>query len=174
LAWILELCEKWLKTLTPDGSLMLNIGSVFKEGVAAQQLHVERLLVKLEDELGVHLLQTLYWNSPTKMPTPLNWVGIKRLRVTQSVEPLLWLSPNPMAYGNNRHCLRPYSPEPTLRELRERELYLLPAVLSMLFPNPIGTCRSVRNTGGAQAPNGCLPCTGLPDGDKMPHWRTRT
>ena len=32
---------------------MLSIGSVFKEGVAAQQLHVERLLVKLEDELGV-------------------------------------------------------------------------------------------------------------------------
>jgi hypothetical protein len=53
---------------------MLNIGSVFKEGVAAQQLHIERLLVKLEDELGVHLLQTLYWANPTKMPTPLRWV----------------------------------------------------------------------------------------------------
>jgi site-specific DNA-methyltransferase (cytosine-N4-specific) len=143
--WLLELCEKWLGTLTPDGSLMLNIGSVFKEGVAAQQLHIERLLVKLEDELGVHLLQTLYWANPTKMPTPLNWVGIQRLRVTQSVEPLLWLSKNPMAYGNNRHCLRPYSPE-GLRSIEKPRLKKRPSGFSF-------GAGSFRNQGGSIPPS---------------------
>ena len=107
--WLTRFFEKWLPLLTPDGSFMVNIGSCFKEGSASQQLHVERLLIKLEDELGIHLLQHLYWHSPTKMP-PLQWVGIQRLRVTPSVEPLLWLSPNPNAYGNNRNVLREYTP----------------------------------------------------------------
>ena len=107
--WLTRLFEKWLPLLTPDGSFLFNIGHGFKEGSASQQLHIERLLIKLEDELGIHLLQHLYWHSPTKMP-PLQWVGIQRLRVTPSVEPLLWLSPNPNAYGNNRNVLREYTP----------------------------------------------------------------
>jgi len=92
--WLTRLFEQWLPLLTTDGSFLVNIGHVFKEGVAAQQLHVERLLIKLEDDLGIHLLQHLYWHSPTKMP-PLQWVGIKRLRVTPSVEPLLGSAPIP-------------------------------------------------------------------------------
>jgi DNA modification methylase len=107
--WMTELFAQWKDLLTPDGSILLNIGSCFKAGVPAQQLHVERLLVKLEDELGFHLLQRLDWHQPCRLPSPLKWVGIERMRVTSSVEPLLWLSPNPMAYGNNRHVLRSYS-----------------------------------------------------------------
>jgi hypothetical protein len=107
--WLLELCEKWAKLLTADESMMLNLGPVFKEGVAAQQLHVERLLVKLEDELGIHLLQRLDFFNPTQMPTPLNWVGIERLRVTQSLEPVFWISPNEMvvSMGRRNTQLRP-------------------------------------------------------------------
>jgi DNA modification methylase len=143
--WLLELCEKWAKLLTADGSMMLNIGPVFKEGVAAQQLHVERLLVKLEDELGIHLLQRFDFFSPTKMPTPLNWVGKERLRVTQAVEPVLWISPNAMAYGNNRHCLRPYSPE-GLRSIEKPRLNKRPSGFSF-------GAGSFRNQGGSIPPS---------------------
>jgi DNA modification methylase len=107
--WMLALCEIWCELLSPTGSMMLNVGPCWKPGVPAQQLHVERLLVRLEDQVGMHLLQRLDWHSPTKLPTPLSWVGKRRLRGTSSVEPLLWLSPNPNARGNNRNVLRPYS-----------------------------------------------------------------
>jgi DNA modification methylase len=107
--WMLSLFEAWCELLTPAGSIMLNVGPCWKPGVPAQQLHTERLLVCLEDQLGVHLLQRLDWHSPTKLPTPLSWVGVRRMRVTSSVEPLLWLSPNPKAKGNNLNVLRPYS-----------------------------------------------------------------
>jgi DNA modification methylase len=107
--WLLELCAKWKDLLTPEGSMMLNIGPVFKKGVPAQQLHVERLIIGLEDQLGIHLLQRLDWFSPTKMPSPLEWVSQKRMRVTNSVEPILWCSPSPFAHGNNRNLLRPYT-----------------------------------------------------------------
>lgn len=108
--WMLSLCEGWCDLLAPAGSMILNIGPCWKPGIPAQQLHIERLLVRMEDQLGVHLLQRLDWHSPTKLPTPLSWVGIRRMRVTSSVEPLLWLSPNPTAKGNNLNVLRPYSP----------------------------------------------------------------
>ena len=124
--WMLELCASWRALLHPAGSMMLNIGPCWHKGLSAQQLHVERLLVKLEDELGIRLLQRLDWHSPTKMPTPLTWVGIRRLRVTPSVEPLLWVSPNPYAKGNNRNVLRPYS-RGGLREIRAPRLASRPS-----------------------------------------------
>ena len=100
--------------------MMLNIGRTFKKGLPAQSLHIERLLVSLEDRLGVHLLQELSWHNPTKMP-PLQWVGKHRMRVTPSVEPILWLSKNPHAYGSTQSVLRPYSKKGMQEILNPRE-----------------------------------------------------
>jgi site-specific DNA-methyltransferase (cytosine-N4-specific) len=73
--WMLSLCEKWCSLLSPRGSMMLNIGRTWRRGEPAQELHIERLLVSLEDRLSIHLLQNIDWASPTKLPTPLPWVG---------------------------------------------------------------------------------------------------
>jgi DNA modification methylase len=106
--WMLGHIERFLPLLTKDGSMMLNIGPTWKKGLPAQSLHVERLLISLEDKLGVHLLQRLDWNNPTKLP-PMQHVGKDRLRVTPSIEPILWVSHNARAFGNNTAILRPYS-----------------------------------------------------------------
>ena len=104
--WMLSHIERFLPLLTNDGSMMLNIGPTWKKGLPAQALHTERLLVSLEDKLGVFLLQRLDWFSPTRMPS-IPHAGKSRMRVTASVEPILWLSPNAKAYGNNLSVLRP-------------------------------------------------------------------
>ncbi len=107
--WMLHLCEGWRELLTPTGSIMLNVGPTWLPGKAQQSLHVERLLVKLEDELGLSLCQRLDWNSPNRLGA-LEWVGIRRIRVRATVEPILWLSADPnRAYANNRAVLTPYS-----------------------------------------------------------------
>jgi site-specific DNA-methyltransferase (cytosine-N4-specific) len=111
--WItamLKLFAGWRELLTPTGSIMLNLGPVWNPGEPSQSLYMERLLVQLEDTLGVKLLQRLDWHSPTKMPAPLEWCGIRRIRVKSSIEPIFWLSPYPhTAYGSNLNVLRPYS-----------------------------------------------------------------
>jgi hypothetical protein len=107
--WMIRLCKGWLPLLTKTGSIMLNLGPVWKRGVPAQSLYIERFLVRAEDTLGLSLLQMLHWHSPSKLPVPLNWVGIERCRVTSSIEPILWLSSNENAFGDNRQALRPYS-----------------------------------------------------------------
>lgn len=107
--WMLRLCEGWRELLTPTGSIMINVGPTWLPGKAQQSLHVERLLVKLEDELGLSLCQRLDWHSPGRLGA-LEWVGVRRIRVRPTVEPILWLSPDPNnAYANNRNVLTPYS-----------------------------------------------------------------
>lgn len=106
--WMLRLCEQMTPLLTNDGSFMFNLGPVWKPGVPAQSLYYERFLLRMEDALGIHLLQHLYWQNPVKLPQ-MAWNAKRRVRVTPSVEPIFWMSPNPNAYGNNRQVLRPYS-----------------------------------------------------------------
>jgi DNA modification methylase len=107
---MLRLFEGWRELLTPTGSIMLNLGPVWNPGEPSQSLYMERLLIALEDSLGVKLLQRLDWHSPTKLPSPLEWCGIRRIRVKPSIEPIFWLSPYPNeAFGDNRSVLKPYS-----------------------------------------------------------------
>jgi site-specific DNA-methyltransferase (cytosine-N4-specific) len=108
--WMVQLCDGWRELLTPTGSIMLNVGPTWNRGVPTQSTYIERLVVALEDELGLHLCQRLYWQNPTKLPQPREWVAIQRVRVKPQVEPILWLSPNPRAAANNRNVLVPYSP----------------------------------------------------------------
>jgi site-specific DNA-methyltransferase (cytosine-N4-specific) len=107
---MVHLFAGWRSLLTPTGSIMLNLGTVWNPGEPSQSLYMERLLIELEDSLGIRLLQRLDWFSPTRMPAPLEWVGVRRLRVKSSIEPIFWLSPYATtAYGDNRHVLKPYS-----------------------------------------------------------------
>lgn len=107
--WMVGLCEGWMPLFSKSGSMMLNLGNAWVPGMPAESSYIERLVVKLEDELGMNLIQRLYWHNPAKLPSPLGWVGIRRLRVKQSVEPVLWMSPNREAKGNNRNVLTPYT-----------------------------------------------------------------
>ncbi len=108
--WMLRLCEGWRELITPTGSIMLNIGPAWLPGKPQQSLHVERLLIGLEDHLGLSLCQRFDWDSPNRLGA-LEWVGIRRIRIRPTVEPLLWLSPDPArARANNRNVLTPYSP----------------------------------------------------------------
>ena len=107
--WMLRLCEGWRELLTPTGSLLLNLGPTWNAGEATQNTYIERLLIALEDQLGLRLCQRLYWQNTTKLPQPREWVAVRRVRVTPSIEPVLWLSPTAAPKANNRNVLRPYS-----------------------------------------------------------------
>ena len=108
--WLTSLASEWKKKLTDTGSLVLNLADVFTPGAPAVSLYQERLLIRLCDELGYTLAQKFYWENSSKMPGPAEWVCVRRIRVTPSIEQIYWLTKNPAtAKANNRHVLRPYS-----------------------------------------------------------------
>lgn len=110
ISWMMRLAEQWRELLTPTGSMMVNVGPVWMPGEPRQSTYIERFLIALEDHLGLYLCQRLGWESRTKLPSPLEWVGVRRIRVKDTVEPILWVSPNPdLAKADNRRVLRPYT-----------------------------------------------------------------
>src|SRR5262249_5969199 len=56
-----------------------------------------------------HLAQEFYWFNPSKLPTPAEWVTIRRTRVKDAVTTLWWLSKTEEPDADNRRVLKPYS-----------------------------------------------------------------
>src|SRR5205823_4219285 len=56
------------------------------------------------------LCQEFYWFNPAKLPSPAEWTNIKRFRVKDSVNLILWFAKNSAkAKADNRRVLRRYS-----------------------------------------------------------------
>jgi site-specific DNA-methyltransferase (cytosine-N4-specific) len=61
------------------------------------------------NEFNFHLCLEHYWWNPSKLPTPAEWVNVRRVRVKDAVNTVWWLSPTPWPKANNRRVLAPYS-----------------------------------------------------------------
>lgn len=107
---LVRMIESWLPLLTRTGSLVLNLGFNGSDPTTGQSsIAAERVLVALEDRLGLHLVQRLTWNNPSKPPSGY-WTTRARHRLTETAEVLYWLSLNPkQTKADNRRVLQPYS-----------------------------------------------------------------
>lgn len=107
--WMLERLARWKTILASDGSLFLNLGDAWNRGEPTISLYQERILLEACGRLGWSLASKLYWYNPAKMPSPAQYVTIERIRLTNAVEQIYWLSPSPRPRASNRRVLRPYS-----------------------------------------------------------------
>jgi site-specific DNA-methyltransferase (cytosine-N4-specific) len=62
------------------------------------------------EEFGFHLSQDFYWWNPSKLPSPAEWVTVRRIRVKDAINTVWWLSKTPWPKASNRRVLQPYSP----------------------------------------------------------------
>lgn len=109
--WFLGFAREIFRILSDDGSFVLNIGGSYNPKTPTRSLYHFKLLIALVEEVGFHLAQECFWYNPAKMPAPAEWVTVRRVRVKDSVEYVWWLSKSPFPKANNRHVLRPYSPD---------------------------------------------------------------
>ncbi len=93
-----------------------------------------------------YLAQEFFWWNPARLPAPIEWVNVRRLRVKDGVNTVWWLSKTPFPKADNRRVLWPYSKQQRLLQLRG----VAPA------KRPSGheiTERFCQNNGGAIPPN---------------------
>ncbi|MFA7638151.1 MAG: site-specific DNA-methyltransferase [Parvibaculum sp.] len=109
LRWFRPFAAGLKRVLKPHGSLVIDIGPAWQEGIPAKSLYQFELLTMLCEEYGFYLAQDFYWWNPSRMPVPAEWVNIRRLRVKDSINPVWWLSPTPWPKASNRRVLTPYS-----------------------------------------------------------------
>ena len=114
-AWFRPFAEGFRRVLKDSGSLVIDIGGAWKPGTPTRSLYHFELLLMLCEDYGFHLCQEHYWWNPSKLPTPAEWVNVRRVRVKDAVNCIWWLSPTPWPKANNRRVLSPYSA--SMREL---------------------------------------------------------
>lgn len=108
--WFRPFAEHFKRVLKENGSLVIDIGTAWNAGLPTKHLYQFKLLVMLCEEYGFHLAQDFYWWSPSKLPTPAEWVTVRRIRVKDAINTVWWLSPSPWPKASNRRVLQPYSP----------------------------------------------------------------
>jgi len=107
--WFRPFAEAFKRVLRDDGSLVIDIGGAWVPGQPTRSLYHFKLLIALCDEFGFHLAQEFFWWNPSKLPTPAEWVTIRRIRAKDAVNCVWWLSPTPWPKASNRRVLQPYS-----------------------------------------------------------------
>lgn len=105
--WFLPFAQEIHRVLDPQGSFLLDLGGTWNRGSGTRSLYQYEVILKLSRLF--FLAQEFYWYNPSKLPTPAEWVTIKRTRVKDAVNTLWWLSKTESPRANNRRVLRPYS-----------------------------------------------------------------
>ncbi len=115
LDWFKPFAQQFKRVLKDSGSLVIDIGGAWIPGQPTRSLYHFKLLIMLCEEFGFHLAQEFYWWSPSKLPTPAEWVTVRRIRVKDAINTVWWLSKTPWPRASNRRVLQPYSP--SMKEL---------------------------------------------------------
>lgn len=104
--------EPVVKRLAPEGSLVLNVSQdIFLARSPARSTYNERLVLALQDRLGLHLMDRFIWNNPSKPPGPIQWASKQRIQTNVAYEPIYWFAADPLRVNaDNRRVLKPHSP----------------------------------------------------------------
>lgn len=119
LEWMTDLVREWRALLAPTGSMIFHLGECRHRGAPTESAYIERFVLRLLDDVGLHLAGRLYWQNPTRLPN-LQWAAIRRVRVRSTVEPVLWFSRSEHCKADNRRVLVPYSSGTRQRYLGRR------------------------------------------------------
>lgn len=105
--WFWPFAVEIHRLLTDEGSFVFELGGAWERGRGVRSLYQYELILRLCKLF--RLAQEFYWYNPSKMPTPAEWVTIRRTRVKDAVNPIWWLSKTDSPNADNRRVLRPYS-----------------------------------------------------------------
>ncbi len=119
--WFMDFIPEIRRVLQPHGSLIVEIGGAFKKGYPERSTYQFELLNRIVDEGEMHLAQDFYWYNPAKLPNPIEWVNVRKIRVTDAVTHIWWLTPeinkdsavvegeHPHPEASNQRVLQDYS-----------------------------------------------------------------
>ncbi len=107
--WFLQFSKEFYRILSEKGSLVIDLGGAYIPGYPVRSIYQYELLVKLCREQNFFLAQEFYHYNPSRLPTPAEWVTVRRIRVKDSVNVVWWLSKTEFPKATNRNVLKPYS-----------------------------------------------------------------
>jgi len=119
--WLCAFGPLFKKMLTPDGSIVIEMGNSWEPGSPVMSTLALRALLEFQENNELHLCQEFVWYNPAKLPSPAQWVNVERSRVKDSFTKLWWLSPEEKPKASNQRVLQEYSK--SMKELLKRGTY---------------------------------------------------
>jgi hypothetical protein len=121
--WFIGLANVFADLLTENGSIVIEIGNSWEPGRPVQSLlHLESLIGFVNSQnANLRLCQQFICYNPSRLPSPAQWVTIKRIRTTDSYTQIWWMAKTDFPKADNRRVLRPYSKD--MKELLNRQSY---------------------------------------------------
>lgn len=107
--WLSAFGPLFKKMLAPDGSIVIEMGNSWEPGMPVMSTLALRALLEFQSSNKLHLCQEFVWQNPAKLPSPAQWVNVKRIRVKDSFTKLWWMSPGQTPKANNKRVLSEYS-----------------------------------------------------------------
>ena len=121
LEWLRGLAPSLVELLKPDGSIVLELGNAWEPGRPVMSTLATRALLEFLDAGELQLCQQFVCHNPARLPSPAQWVNVKRIRVKDAFTHVWWMSPTEMPKADNRRVLVEYSD--AMRRLLQRGTY---------------------------------------------------
>lgn len=107
--WILDFTKEVKRIIAEDGSFVIDLGGAYQKGSPIRSLYNFRLLIRMCDEQEWNLAEEFYWYNPAKLPSPIEWVNKRKIRVKDSVNTVWWLSKSAFPKADVKKVLTEYS-----------------------------------------------------------------
>ena len=119
LDWLALFATAFRQLIKPRGSIVIEMGNAWEPGKPVMSTLSLEALLKFLKTGKLQLCQQFVWNNPARLPTPVQWVNIKRVRVKDAFTHIWWMARSANPVANNRRILVPYS-DSMLRLLKNR------------------------------------------------------
>lgn len=107
--WLAQFAKQVRRVLKEDGSFVLDLGGAYEKGVPTRSLYNFRVLIRFCDDLGFFLAEDFYWFNPSRLPSPIEWVNKRKIRVKDAVNTVWWFSKSEWPKADITKVLAPYS-----------------------------------------------------------------
>jgi site-specific DNA-methyltransferase (cytosine-N4-specific) len=108
-AWLARMAPLFKQLLTPNGSIVLEMGNAWEPGKPVMSVLALRALLAFMKRGDLYLCQQFICDNPARLPGPVEWVNKLRIRVKDSFTHVWWLSPVERPKADNKRVLKPYS-----------------------------------------------------------------
>jgi site-specific DNA-methyltransferase (cytosine-N4-specific) len=150
--WLSGFAVPLARLLTPTGSIVLELGNGWNPGSPTVSTAGIKALLAFQEAAGLHLCQEFICFNPARLPTPAEWVSVRRARVKDAFTRVWWLSPTDTPKADNRRVLTEYSE--AMRKLLQRGTYRGGRRPS---EHQVGARSFLADNGGAIPPNVLVP-----------------
>ena len=107
--WLAGFGADFKELLTEDGSVVVELGNAWEPGLPVMSTLSLEALLELVKAGPFHLCQQFICYNPSRLPTPIQWVNIERIRVKDAYTHVWWMSPVEKPEADNRRVLKAYS-----------------------------------------------------------------